>query len=399
MDKITGVLNALQGIYGKGFVLAGLLPICLLLGVCWLLGCCLSPGFVEFTEYLLSAKLLQQFAIGTLTLFLVSLISFVFWQLNTWFLRTFEGRVLPRIIQDFLSAGERNSCGKLDREIAQYQSEAFDFRKAKATWEGELVALSTGAGNTILNSQLDGNYNGLRAKAEGWQMIPFSEFKAFHDQLATELMRTSINQVPRLEELRDELCGPLLRTGCALAERDLYRRVEERKSCYPADQMSIGPSRLANVQAAQRADLMQSYGIDIGVFWSSLQKIAAADEKFAAILENAKTRLDFSVALAAVSAIFLLAWLLLYGLIGSSWIIFFTGAIAAAIVAVVTRQLVVLTYQSFAETVRTTVELFRFDLLKAMHISLPLDSDAEKETWKWLAQSVQVGNQVKVIYA
>lgn len=399
MDKIAGVLNALQGIYGKGFILAGFLPICLLLGVCWLLGCCLSPGFVEFTEYLLSAKLLQQFAIGTLTLFLVSLISFVFWQLNTWFLRAFEGRVLPQIVQDFLSAGERNSCGKLDREIAKYQSEAFNFRKARATWEGDLVSLSTGAGNKTLDSQLDGNYNDLRAKTEGWQMISFSDFNVFHDQLATELMRSSINHVPRLEEMRDELCGPLLRTGCALAERDLYRRVEERKSYYPADQMTIGPTRLANVQAAQRADLMQSYGMDIGVFWSSLQKIAAADEKFASILENAKMRLDFSVALAAVSAIFLLAWLLLYGLIGSSWIIFFTGAIAAAIVAIVARQLVELTYQSFAETVRTTVELFRFDLLKAMHIPLPPDSDAEKETWKWLAQSVQVGNQVKVTYA
>jgi hypothetical protein len=191
----------------------------------------------------------------------------------------------------------------------------------------------------------------------------------------------------------------LIDTGRALAERDLYRSLGKRNSGYPVDQMNIGPSRLANVQEAQRADLERSYGIDIGVFWSSLQKIAAGDEKFATILENSKARLDFAVALAAVSAIFTLGWLLFYGLIASSWTMYLIVAGVAVVATIVTRQLVLLNYQSFAETVRTTVELFRFDLLKSMHVPLPGDSDAEKQTWTWLAQSLQVGNRIKVTYA
>jgi hypothetical protein len=49
--------------------------------------------------------------------------------------------------------------------------------------------------------------------------------------------------------------------------------------------------------------------------------------------------------------------------------------------------------------VRTTVELYGFGLLKSMHMALRPDSDAEKQTWSWLVQSLQVGGRVKVTYA
>jgi hypothetical protein len=58
-----------------------------------------------------------------------------------------------------------------------------------------------------------------------------------------------------------------------------------------------------------------------------------------------------------------------------------------------------LNYQSFAETVRTTVELFRFDLLKSMHVVLPQDSAAEEVTWTALAERLQIGNKTKLTYA
>jgi hypothetical protein len=287
----------------------------------------------------------------------------------------------------------------LDADLAKYREVAGNFRKAKSQWEAKLVAVSTGSGATFDNKALVNEYCALRKETEGWQTVKFEVFNIFYTHLETELKKTAVVNGGKLEEMRDQLSGPLIVTGCALAERDLYRRIAARNSRYPVDQMNIGPSLLANVQEAQRADLQRSYGIDIGVFWSSLQKIASGDEKFAAILENSKARLDFSVALAAVSAIFMLCWLLFYGLIASSWTVYLIVAGVAIVATIITRQLVLLNYQSFAETVRTTVELFRFELLKSMHVPLPLDSDAEKQTWIWLAQSLQVGNHIKVTYA
>jgi hypothetical protein len=399
MDKITGVLNALQSIYGKGFILAGFLPICLLLGISWFLGCCLSPVFVEFSEYLLSAKLSQQFAIGTLTLFLISIISFVFWQLNSWFRQVLEGRVLPRFVQDWLSVVERKDCESLEQEIQNYQNEVVSFRSANAQWEAQLLANSTGTGTTLRDTHLSAKFDELAKKTGGWRAVPYQIFEDFNRLLASELAQTSPTAVKKLADIRDGLSGMLVPAGLGMAERELFRRIAKRNSNYPKDQMSIGPSRLANIQEAQRDNLAQSYGIDIAVFWSSLQKIATGDDKFAAILDNSKTRLDFSVALAAVAATFTLGWILLYGLWGSSTIIYVCVSIGAALATVVARQLVLLNYQSFAETVRTTVELFRFELLKSMHISLPLDSAIEKQTWTWLAERLQIGNRIQLPYA
>lgn len=399
MDKITGVLNALQSIYGKGFVLAGFLPVCLLLSVSWFLGCCLSQEFVDFSEYLLRVKLLQQFTIGVLTLFLISIISFVFWQLNSWFRAGFEGRVLPRFVQDWLSVVERRDCESLEREIQYFQSEVFSFRRANAQWEAQLLASSTGKGTILHDTQLSGKFDKLAKLADGWRAVPYDAFEGFYRTLSAELILTSPDGVPRLAEMRDKLSSSLIPVGLGKAERELFRRVAQRTSNYPKDQMSIGPSRLANVQEAQRDYLAQSYGIDVAVFWSSLQKIATADEKFAALLDNSKTRLDFSVALAAVAAIFTLGWISVYGILGSSSLIYATVSIGAAFVTVVARQLVLLNYQSFAETVRTTVELFRFDLLKSMHIVLPENSSAEQQTWTALAERLQIGNQNPLTYA
>jgi hypothetical protein len=105
-------------------------------------------------------------------------------------------------------------------------------------------------------------------------------------------------------------------------------------------------------------------GLDIGVSWSSLQKIAAGNEKFAAIVENSKAQLDFSVALAAVSALLTLCWCLFHGRIASSWTVYLIVTGVALVATMIKRQFVLLNYQSFAETVRTTMEFFRFELLK-----------------------------------
>lgn len=398
MDKITGVLNALQSIYGKGFVLAGFLPVCLLLSVSWCLGCCLSPEVVDFSEYLLSVKLFQQFTIGILTLFLLSIVSFIFWQLNSWFRQVLEGRVLPRFAQDWLSVVERKGCESLEQKIQTFQNEVVSFRSANVQWETQLLASSTGTGTVIHDIHLSGKFDRLAKQAAGWRAVPYQTFEDFYKLLSAELVLTS-DKVPRLVEMREKLWTSLIPAGLGMAERELFRRVAQRTSNYPKDQMSIGPSRLANVQEAQRDYLAQSYGVDVAVFWSSLQKIATADEKFAALLDNSKTRLDFSVALAAIAAIFTLGWISIYGLLGSSTLLYTAVSLAAAFVTVVARQLVLLNYQSFAETVRTTVELFRFDLLKSMHIVLPQDSAAEGVIWTALAERLQIGNKTKLTYA
>ena len=183
-----------------------------------------------------------------------------------------------------------------------------------------------------------------------------------------------------------------------MAQREMNRKIPDRNFLFPASEMSIGPTRLANMQEAQRDYLSRSYGIDVTLFWANLQNYAAANEKFAALLENAKTRLDFSVALTAVSGIFTLGWLVCYGTRGGSWVVYILFSILALLVSTVAYRLVSINYQSFAETVRAAVELFRFDLLKGMHLPLPADSAAEQAIWTGLAERLAIGTDTPLTY-
>jgi hypothetical protein len=44
------------------------------------------------------------------------------------------------------------------------------------------------------------------------------------------------------------------------------------------------------------------------------------------------------------------------------------------------------------------VELFRFELLKSMHILLPQNSATEQQTWTSLAERLQIGSQTQMTY-
>jgi hypothetical protein len=397
MDKITGVLDALQGIFGKGFVLAGFLPVILLLSVSWILGCWLSASCREFSEYLLYAKLLQKFALGVIMLLLVSMVSFVFWQLNAWFRQCLEGRIWPLSVQNWLSVEYRNKCRVLDEQVQRFLNEGGEYRRAVALWPAQLIANSTGMGNAVQDPNLDRDYQKLKRRFGGSRPVPFEDVEAFYTRLCAELRLTSLTAAPVLEEMSNTLCDDFLPRGRDMAQRELYRVIPERQS-FPASEMSIGPTRLINLQEAQRDFISRTYGIDATLFWADLLKVASDNQSFAATLENAKTRLDFSIALTAVATTFTLGWIIMCGIFGTSSLAYVVVVVFGALATIVARQLVLINSQTFAETVRTTVELFRFDLLKAMHLPMPENSDREREIWMGLAQRVAIGIQNTVTY-
>ena len=193
-------------------------------------------------------------------------------------------------------------------------------------------------------------------------------------------------------------CNTVLPAGLDRAERELYRRVTDRIFQYPAQPRNVGPTKLANIQEAQRDYITSNYGIDVSLFWADLQKVASADEKFAPTLDNAKTRLDFSVAMTAVAAIFTIGWIALNIWFGSRPLVYTLVAMLGLFAILVCQRLVFINYVAFAETVRTSVELFRFQLLKALHLPLPANNNAEQQIWLDLGRKLETGAAITITY-
>lgn len=397
MDKITGVLDALQGIFGKGFALAGFLPIVLVTSISWILGCWLWPSCRDLSDYFLRLKMTQQFAIAILALLLLSMISFVFWLLNPVFRQTLEGRIFPISLQDVLANRHRRRMEALENEKQVLLTEYGLFRQAEQTWPAELTKAAIGNGQTIQDQSLLKDYAALKARFEKLALVKYSIVEGIYTRLIQELHATSI-KVKGVEEAQKGMIESIIPAGKVRAQRAFFRKLLDRSLSYPTQEMSLGPTRLANIQEAQRDYIMASYGIDLSMFWSDLQKMASDDEKFAGILEQTKLRLDFAVAMTAISAIFTLGWIILHFFTGNYLTAYVFVTIAALATTLLCHRLVFINYSAFAETSRTAVELYRFKLMQALHLPLPATTDAEQKTWSDLADRLEAGVPVNVNY-
>jgi hypothetical protein len=403
LDKITGVLDALQNIFGKGFLLAGFLPVVTLLSVSWILGCWLSPECRDLSEYFLRAKLLQQFAIGVLLILLLAMASFVFWLLNPAFRQILEGRIL--LIEDWLAEGHRKTFRNLTTRLQDLLTELGRYREARdpAHWPATLLAASTGSGHALHNTSLPREFESLSTALVHLDPVDFARVDTLCNDLRTELARTSITHVPELGRMRDDFVNVLLDLGEQSAGRAYFRQLHDRTYRYPERIMNIGPTALANFQEAQRDYLSRSYGIDIGLFWADIQSVAAVDEKFASVIENAKTRYDFSVAMTAMSALFTILWIALHialgaGLFGPDLAVFLAVAVVGFATTFIFHRLVLISYRAFGDTIRSAVELYRFKLMKQLHLKLPASDTEEQIIWRGLAQSLETGVTAPISY-
>ena len=397
MDKVTGVLDALQNIFGKGYLLAGLFPVLLAAAVSWTLGCWLSAPFREFSDYLLQLKLLQQAALLVLLLFGVSMIGFVFWLLNPWFRRVLEGGILPGKLREMVSETYRKQMRELEREKERLFTEYGLFRAAEARWPGELQAVSTGTGGAIRDRTLKRDYEALKAQLSGFQVLSYAKLEDFQTRLLAELRQTAPTS-DGLREMRDDMMVRFIPVAKERSERAFLRVLGDRILLFPSEERSVGPTRLANLEEARRDYLAAVYGIDVAAFWGDLQTVVAADEAFAGTLEQAKLRLDFSVAMTAAAFLFTTGWIVLHLFAGSDVWTYSLVALTAVGVTAMFRELVRISYSGFADTIRTAVELYRFKLLEALHIELPANSTAEQAVWRDLATRVGTAAPVPIPY-
>jgi hypothetical protein len=154
---------------------------------------------------------------------------------------------------------------------------------------------------------------------------------------------------------------------------------------------------MGNLAESVRSYARSRYEMNLDSFWSRLQKSIQADEKFYLTLIDAKTQLDFLVSLFWLTTLFTVIWLASILYLRTSWLAFvFVGVIGAGLAALwyeIAKQ----NYLAFADILRTSIDMFRFDLLKGLHIKLPSSSDHERTTWQQLNYLIGHGDETETV--
>jgi hypothetical protein len=154
----------------------------------------------------------------------------------------------------------------------------------------------------------------------------------------------------------------------------------------------LAPTRLGNDVAAPRSYCHTRYGFDFDVFWPRLQ-MTIKDEKLLARLTAARIQVEFSALCLGLSTALTVSWLIILYHYGHSLMSVGLVVVVGPILIGVFLWMVHESYSAFAELVRGTIDLSRFDLLQALRRPLPATPIEEKTSWEEVTRLLRLSEE------
>jgi hypothetical protein len=141
---------------------------------------------------------------------------------------------------------------------------------------------------------------------------------------------------------------------------------------YPPEQ-AVLPTSLGNVLRAGEYRAGRRYGLEATTVWPRLYPLLG--ERVAALVDDQRDQLDLT---ARFCVVFAIASAVSFGLlITQGWWLLVAGG--ALILAWLSYRAAVSAALAYGEGIETAFDLHRFDLLRALHLSLPPDRQSELE--------------------
>lgn len=195
-------------------------------------------------------------------------------------------------------------------------------------------------------------------------------------------------------------------------DRAYVDRFNERQACFGDG--SVRPTRFGNVAETIQSYAATRYFLNLDAFWTRLQQVLQGHEAFYAALQDAKTQLDFTVAMfwltVGTAGVWFAIFLFMAAGVPVPFLAFAIGgpllallpflavALAGPALALLWYRLGVTAYVTFAQVVRSAVDLYRFELLRALHVALPADLARERRLWDALNRISAYGERVDLRY-
>lgn len=394
MTGIDSVLEKLQGIFGWGYLLAGVFPVAGLSALSLLVA---YEALTPTASYIAGLGQLDGtlLAVATSLAFTALLVlGFVVWALNPLLRRGLEGGMFVfTFLKRFYTERQRERLEELEEEIQMVRRQVFLYRRAmkkSPTWKDKL-AVARGEGET--HSTVDGYQlppdltqcrdRLIRARRRRL-VIEFDEIDGFAQELANELRANPASRITLLDELQGEFLA-LQDYGAGIAENRYERLITDREYRFPAES-DLAPTEFGNAAVLHRDYALTRYGLDIEYFWTRLHPIVAKDEHLSASVESARVQMEYAVAMVWTSAVFTVAWSFILALTSTSVPLYASTAIGGAVATVMFYRTAVRKLRTFSDVIRSAIDLHRFDLLKALHIPLPTGAAEEPACWTAVAE-------------
>ncbi|HLG36888.1 MAG TPA: hypothetical protein VI338_02035 [Nitrososphaera sp.] len=405
IPNLGSTLDKVQSLLGKGYLLGGFVPMLFFMSISgFVLHLSFNPARYAINRLLEQAALEQSpFWVGLICA--CGIAGFFLWSLNPFLRNILEGWFLPEPIRRSLEKRQQDHLRKIESEIKSLHDELFLYRRAtlgKEPW-GDCLAKARNLGTTkgskksiTLSTQVAQALNEARKMRNSRESIQFKEVESLVNLLEKELGEKSANTLDSLDRA-DQECREIIAYAMGAVENEYANLVSRKKFAYPTE-TDLGPTSLANAAILHRDYAFSRYGMDIEVFWPSMQKIIRKDEKFNPILEESKLRLDISVSITVMFLLLTVVWSLFLVMVSKNLWMNLVISLGGTLITAGSYQVAVQNFRAFSEAVRSGIDLYRFDLLKEMRIKSPSNSSEEKKLWQQLTSHAVLEPSGEVSY-
>jgi hypothetical protein len=396
------VLDKVDTYFGRAFLLAQYVPWLLCVAANLAVACIEFPQLRAFIakEYNdVAASKALDLAVAMLCVWVVAYCSAPVVQFITNFL---EGEWIPHWLAVLLvstHAQRRENLEKkyrtrfLRRSTMPATAEVIERLKSDRALGERLRAI----GDLDAITVADGLVAELRAKRWLNREIALDEFFKTERALSKALRQNcaeptlllepgDIEAARQLHWLHEEMWKTLAPYVLDIAQQLEDRAFGERQRLFAASELA--PTRLGNDAAALRSYCETRYGIEFNVFWPRYLLVAQKDAKLSDAMAKEKIQLDFSILALTLTTISVVAWSVVLAVWGSSLWTVLLVLVLGPLATRVWLSIVHASYSSFADLARSAVDLYRFDLLTALHRPLPVTTDGEKKAWESVARLI-----------
>jgi hypothetical protein len=320
-----------------------------------------------------------------------------------------EGRYLGLPLERRLRAVETARFAKLMRDLNQAAENVRQFREGSDGWDEQLrEARSKG------NMLSECNYpdksparikiQEIAAHKANEEVVAADDLVAAVNEIKVKLEANSTNiesgKAGEVDSIRLDgdhvLLRELIEYARTRAENQYISLINEREFNFSI--YSIKPTPLGNIAESVRGYAQSRYAMNLEFFWTPLQKVLQTDSAFFKTVQDAKTQLDFAVSMFWLTAVSTVLWCILLPLLIHTYLPFLAVATFGPLITRFWYFIAVQNYRSFADMLRSSIDLFRFELLKSFKISLPSDVESERLVWDKLKRKLSFGEDVLLSY-
>lgn len=169
----------------------------------------------------------------------------------------------------------------------------------------------------------------------------------------------------------------------------------------PSSNNVLAPTTMGNIGRTMRSYGLTRYQIDLDVFWTrllnTLQKNAGT---YYSVIQDSKTQVDCMVSLVWLTALFTIIWsaLLFWQFETTSLLEFSLVGFGGTLLTIVWYDVACQGYRVFADLIRSSVDLYRFELIESLHLAAPYGSEEERELWLRIGNATGFSSDAAFVY-